>query len=365
MEISGLALHILAEHWNAELTGGHIQQFRSVGDEQFVLKVRTPEHVHTLLIQLPSVITETQRKWEAEKEQPSFVNATKKEMDNARIASVKQMGLDRILAFETDKGTLIVELFAEGNLVFTNDEGKIHFVHHAREWKGRTLKMNHAYKPPIGPRAWNEWSENVEEMQPDKPGRTLGGWMITQLGIPTAWMDAFCAEIKRNPIEEATISASEWKKIRAHAQKEWKKLKPTFVLEKDKDKTRIVPAHEEENALSLEELFARLEQTAMQEQKEQDVDPKLESEKKALQVNFERQHAQVEAWEKKAKDAQKSGEWIYEHFENVEELLHTLARAKKNKISSALALKEIQKRMPNVKNVDLEKGTVEIETEKE
>ncbi len=302
IEIPGTTLHYLAQKWNEEWVGGYIQQMRAVHDDTFIIKIHTKKGNAELLIALPYLAMEAQRKWENMEEQPAIVNATKKIIDNARVERVEQIGNDRILKIVGEHANIIIELFGEGNVIITNEKDIIQFVHRAKEWKGRTLKMREKYVAPQ-----NDWKGNSDEEK------------------------------------QAT--------------------KPTgFELAPEKNKLRLIPTFEkiiEKN--NLPAIFEKMEQTIVDAWKKPIVDSKLESQKKALVVNATRQRELLKEWENKISAQQAAGEWVYEHFGEVQQLLDALERGMKVKIPERKMLDEIQKKLPFVKRLDLKTGIVELE----
>lgn len=148
LNISSDVLHALAEKWNEEWKNGYFNQFRAVGENTFQFKINTKKEKVSLLIKLPSLIWESQRKWEVLEEQPPIVNKTKSFFENQKILSVSQHENDRIVVVECSDIVLIVELFGGGNIIVTDKSNKILAVWEAREWKGRTLKHGFAYLFP-------------------------------------------------------------------------------------------------------------------------------------------------------------------------------------------------------------------------
>lgn len=365
VELPGITLHALAQKWASEWKGAYIQNLRGVGEETFILKIRTREKNAEMLIQLPELVAETRRKWPALADQPSIVNATKALLDNAQIVEVKQHELDRILVIECKSCTLVIELFGDGNIVVLDADGKIAFVHHAREWKGRVLKKNHEYQFPGGPIAWNEWPAQKKELVDTKPFRSVGGWMVGTLGVPPAWVGEWCAVIQRDPKDENTVSESEWKKLRAHAGKVWTQIeKKAEFIQMEK---AVLPAlndksiSQKSEKMTCEGVFAAIEASILSGKKHETKDTRKESELAALRVNLARQEAQVEAWERKAKEAQLKGEWVYTHYTEVEDVLHAVVRAKKQKLNPKAVQTEIRKHYPAVARVEAEKDEVEWE----
>ena len=303
IEVPGVTLHTLVQKWNEELSGGYVQQLRAVHEDTFVLKIHTKQNTIQLIIALPHLLIESARKWENAEEQPPIVNATKKMLDNLRIVHVEQLGMDRILVLRGDSANIIVELFGEGNLIITNEKDIIQFVHRAKEWKGRTLKMREKYVAPQNERKSNH---PLEEML----GKKIHGYTLTA----------------------------------------------------EKNRLQLLPVFEKNSkAVPIQTIFSEMEEKIIEEWKKPLVDSKLESQKQALRVNAERQKELLKEWEKKIEAKQKEGEWVYANFQEVQLLLDAVQRGLKQKIPERKIVDEIKKKMPYVTRIDAENGTVELD----
>ena len=286
-QLSSRQLHTFAEKWDKEWKHAYFNQFRAVGDNTFQFKINTKQEKVSLLVKLPSLIWESQRKWEVLADQPPIVNKTKSFFENQKILSVEQHENDRILVVECHTIWLIIELFGEGNIIVAdkNENKKILAVLAAREWKGRTLKFNQPYLFPLSQNKVGE--ENAAE-------KTIGAKAIAELFLD----------------------------IEAHAMQQEKEKTPTEVSE-----------------------------------------TKQAAQKKALQINLERQQFQIKEWENEIATLQKQGEWIYAHFGEVEQLLQAMQRAKKQKMDPKKIMHELKKKIPGIASIDMEKTRIEWETE--
>lgn len=303
IEIPGITLHFLAEKWNREWKNAYVQQLRAVHENTFLIKIHSAEGNKQILISLPHTLVESNRKWENVDEQPPIVNATKKMLDNLRITKVTQVGMDRILIIEGESANIIVELFGGGNLIVTNDKNIIQFVHFSKEWKGRTLKMREKYVAPQNER------KNTHPLE-EKINQPIHGFEIV-------------------------------------SEKNRMQMIPVF------DKTK--------NVSPVQRIFEIMEENIIEEWKKPKVDSKLEAQKEALRVNAERQRELLNEWENKISEQQRAGEWVYEHFAEVQQLLNVVQRGVKQNVSAKKMTEEIRKKLPVVKNIDIEKGTIEIE----
>ncbi len=361
-EIPGFTLHNWVQHWNQSLMPGHVQQFRSVGENTFILKIRTQTGNKQLLIALPSTITESTHQWKKLDEQSPIVNATKKIIENLYLTNVQQEGLDRIIYLQGDNANIVIELFGGGNVLVTDKQNKILFVHHAREWKGRTLKMNAEYKPPVGPRPWNELPEKISEAVERDSFQTVGGWMVSRLGVPVTLVEEACTIVKRNQRDDKALTQKDWSALRKYLSTLYEAKHMQYEIVNHAKGTSIVPANNKsEQPMTLEQTFACVEEELIQSQGKPKVNTKTESERQALLVNLERQQGQIKAWEKEAEEKQRAGEWVYEHFAEINSLLDAVQRGIKQKITDAKMNVEISKKLPFVKKIDTKKRTIELD----
>lgn len=80
-----------------------------------------------------------------------FASQLRKHISNARIISVRQHGLDRIIELGLRKETemrLVFELFGDGNIVLVGSDGRIVALMKSRKWKQRELCIKCEYKYP-------------------------------------------------------------------------------------------------------------------------------------------------------------------------------------------------------------------------
>ena len=83
---------------------------------------------------------------------PPFAMMLRKHLKNARMTAVRQLGFDRVLAFDFDtkfgERHLYVEVFRDGNIILTDEEGIIIQPLTHASYSGRTLKKGVQYQPP-------------------------------------------------------------------------------------------------------------------------------------------------------------------------------------------------------------------------
>ncbi len=351
LEIPGITLHYFIREWNERATGAFIQSLRSVGDEKFVLKTKSRTQTMEWLIQFPSILIESGHKWNTLEDQPGFVKRTKHLLDNQKIVKITQHGMDRIVDMKCKDIRLIIELFGEGNLVIVDVENKILDVLNPKEWKTRTLKRGETYVFPPGPPAWDTLSPEMPALGKSK---NIAGMLVTQVGVPAIWSE--------------TLAENDWKTIRETLKKKYNENPTAFDWIDTKGKNWILPhAKKAENLIvsgKMNEIQNQLEEMLTKEPiVYEEADEKQDKERNALQINRDRQEKQKKEWEEEAKQKQRAGEWIYEHYEMIEKLLDAANQARKKKMSDEETLEKIQSKIKHVKKVDLKKGHVELDVE--
>jgi predicted ribosome quality control (RQC) complex YloA/Tae2 family protein len=351
VEIPGITLHHFTREWNARAAESFIQSLRSVGEDTFILKTKSRTQTMEWLIRFPSILIESSHTWTPLEDQPGFVKRTKQLLDNQKIVRITQHGMDRIVDVKCRDIRLIIELFGDGNMVIVDAEDKILDVLNPKEWKTRTLRKGETYSFPPGPLAWDHLSVEMPMLGKSK---NVAGMLVTQVGVPAIWSD--------------TLAENDWKTIRETLKKRYNEKPITFNWINAKGKNWIMPrAGEVEDVFSsgkMDEIQNRLEEWLVKEPIViEEEDEKVDKEKNALKINLERQEKQKKEWEEEARQKQRAGEWIYEHFDIVEKLLDASNQAKKKKMSDEETLDKIQGKIKHVKKVDLKKGQIKLEVE--
>jgi|GEM_PF-5988845 len=77
-----------------------------------------------------------------------------------KVKLVGAPDLDRILRFNTEDGSIILELFGDGNVIITDETGKIIYALHERDWRDRSVRRGVEYVPPPAPKIFPGISRN-------------------------------------------------------------------------------------------------------------------------------------------------------------------------------------------------------------
>jgi len=147
MKDSMLSLDIYAwlQENREKIEGGFIKKIYQLDENSFLIKIYR-EGTQNLYINLKGWI------YFGEKETPlepsMFVMFLRKRFSGKKIIKVEQVNFDRIVKFIMGDGyELIFELFSEGNVIVVKDS-IIERAYHEREWRHRAILRGEPYEPP-------------------------------------------------------------------------------------------------------------------------------------------------------------------------------------------------------------------------
>lgn len=150
--MSGFDLRAVAQELDT-FAGAYVKKAYMPHYEQIVLRINPKEQDQfDLVLVRGSRIYTSKRDRPMPMTPPPFAMVLRKYLKNARMTGVRQLGFDRVLAFDFDTkhGSyhLYVEVFRDGNIILTDSEGTIIQPLTHASYAGRTLKKGVVYAPP-------------------------------------------------------------------------------------------------------------------------------------------------------------------------------------------------------------------------
>ncbi len=148
--ISGLELRYIINELN--LNNAKVDKIFQLDAGSFMIRFHSASQGKVMLnIKMPNKLYKTEIK-EKSTEPQGFVMYLRKKLSNARLLSLKQIGLERIVEFkfQTKEGIyyLIIELFAKGNVLLLDEEKLILQALYYKKWKDRVIKPKGRYDFP-------------------------------------------------------------------------------------------------------------------------------------------------------------------------------------------------------------------------
>lgn len=197
------------------LVGGRFDKAYQPAKDQVLLRVRRKGAGRTdLLFQLGKFLTATKRAPE-NPDKPSMVaQLLRTTLENARVVGFQQIGFDRLLRMDLERGdgarSLVFELFGDGNLLLLAGDGTIELPMIGVDHGARRLRKGEPYVPPPG--GVLPFALDVDALRAAAAGqKDLVRFLATRLGFGPLWAEELClrASLAKDLAAEA-LSAKDW-----------------------------------------------------------------------------------------------------------------------------------------------------------
>lgn len=366
-ELSALELHYLAEEFGV-LINGRIDQIYHPDSNEVILQFHVPSLGRKILrILLPHFIYLTDEKKENPEKISGFCQFLRKRLENAKLKVIKQKNSERILEFmfEAKEGKiiLIVELFSKGNIIICDENYNILSVLENREFKDRVLKHGVKYEFPKNIKDFFDLSfESFKEIV-KKSEKDIVKTLAADIGLGGLFSEEILilSKIDKNKKE---LSENEMKALFSNFKKLFSRKSEPRIIYKDDMPVDIVPfdlekyrdfEHKQVNAFN-EAIDSVITKGLITES----IKPSKKSrEMEKLNTLIQKQEEQVKELEKEAEENQKKGEFIYENYQKVKDILEAMIKAREK-----YSWKEIMEKAKGnkiIKEINEAKGEVVVE----
>lgn len=284
-----------------------------------------------------------------EEHPPSFAMAIRKYAGNGKILNINQYNFDRIVIFEIQKERkykMIFEIIPNGNIILTDDEGKIIAPLLFQKWSHRTIKRGEKYIFP--PSKKNPREIDLEEFKNEiKEGRDIVRGIV-RMGIPGKWAEEICvrAGVKKEK-SFSEIGEKEIKNLYYEMKKLIKKFdegkfEPLIVIENEKE-IDVLPfplqkysGFDFEKFSSVNEAFDEFYRRAIRKGEQEKLSFEITEERKRLLRQIQQQKEAIKKFEEEAERLRREGDAIFYNFETVNKVLKGEIEPKKRKYPKAL-----------------------------
>jgi predicted ribosome quality control (RQC) complex YloA/Tae2 family protein len=211
----------LAAELGALLPGARIEKAYQPDRDAVLLRLRRGGMGRLdLLYRLGTFVTLTKRPPE-NPDQPSMVaKILRNEYGNGRITAVRQLGFDRLLQMDVERGDgvrrLVLEVFGDGNLLLLNTDGTIFLPMRGAEHGARRLKKGEAYQPPPGGAEPFALDAAALQQRGSAASKDIVRFLALDLGFGPLWAEELClrAGVQKNTAAAAATPA-DWDALHA------------------------------------------------------------------------------------------------------------------------------------------------------
>ena len=308
-QMTSLEYSFLVNELAPRIVGKHFGRIRKLAESVYRMKIGTIE----IICQLGVRMHET-RYIEKTEETDHFAEKAAKELDNAKLLSLEQLNSDRIIAFNFDCGTLVFEMFGDGNAVLVRGSNTVCAVHYGK-WSDREITAGAPYSPPK-----NVPSTKLELSQK---------YVIVSLTKLPLGKDYALEALSRAGIDEKkpgiSLSEVESRRLESEISKIRELASPfTFYDQSGKPVDFALAPLTKHRGLETRNFKTLSEAADEYYQNAERPNPKLEK----LLGRLEKQKERLIELSEEEKEAKAKGDYIYANYQEVDRIL-TLAKAGK------------------------------------
>lgn len=330
-----------------------------------------------LRVLLPSLIYITTTKPQTPEKPDGYCLYLRKYLKNARIVEIEQLGAERILKFIVEAKDMTkseytpllyhiyFELFSKGNMIMTDANDVILSPLEVQEWSDRVIKPKQPYLYPK--QQYNIFKIKEEEFIAVIEASTKESIVTTlalDLGLGGIYAEEICARAAVS--KDTKPTKEELHYLYDALRKLLKDLEESnpFLIKEENKIIDVYPCAIQRYA-GIQEACSFLEAIDKSIPHESAVaafSPLKKTENKTvvkLQTMIRMQEAQIKTCEQEYDENQKKGDFVYEKYKQIEEILTRLNEARKTK--SWQEIKKAAKQHPVIKQINEKNHEIVVE----
>lgn len=354
--LSNFALKHLIEELQI-LKNGFVNNIQTTNEELLKIKIHTKQGDKNLLI-LPNYLFISEKSVPAKQNPGGYSALLKKYLNNQRIISLNQKGMDRIIIFEFPEKLLIIELFAKGNIILCEKDYKIIKAMKKEEWKDRKLEKNEIYKFPSskGINPLEETSENFyEKLKENK--KTLFGATLDELNIFPSLLEKIFLEQKLEKTTNSNkIDSQTSMKLLKEIKGKYQSAAKTPYINQNIVYTIDLNLEKEKEFENLNKMLNEITFDQEKTKKIQNFATKKEVKKERTQIILDN----IKKKEVEEKEMKLKGDTIYLHYSKINELIETIKKGEKKGLSGKEIMEKINSIKPSIVLLNLEKKQLKL-----
>ncbi|MBS3147504.1 NFACT family protein [Candidatus Woesearchaeota archaeon] len=356
-ELSALDLHFLLKELATALIGARVDKIYQ--PDGFFFQLHKSGEGKLLLKIEKNCLWLTGAKTDMPETQKGMCQLLRKVLEGKKLISLEQVNGERILkltfATQAEQFILYVELFSTGNLILCDFDGTIKMAVEERAWKDRQIKRGEPYQLP---------PSKKNTLTFERADFTFGEYPISkqlaQLGLGKTYAMELCARAGVAPLAETIDSAQADKLFLAYKTILFEPISARAYV--NGEIAPIELKHLTETFTQYSSFSEALDKHLGITASQQRLDKKRQkflAEKERIQHAIDMQQKNLEKAELEIVQNQRAGELIYEHYQELQEIIEELRKAKEK--FSLHQMKEKLKGHPTIKDIDPKTSDVVIE----
>ncbi len=261
-----------------------------------------------IVINPPEFAFITKRKFDCSADNLSM--KIRKELGGARLIEVNQVNFDRIIQFKFNKAEVTIELFSHGNIILTRDGITLSALRY-ENWKDREIRPKRKYAPPKP--TVNPYDINLEEFTSIFTEDNIMRSMVKHLKLGKDYIEKLISESGENK------NSAKPKNI----QRMFNKMKEILEVLSPGIDTKPVVMPITDNFKPMKSFNDALDEFYGNKLVKNKVNPKLEK-------RLDEQLKALSEMKKKAVEYKEIGDKIYEHMQDLKEILDKIKKMRKN-----------------------------------
>ena len=331
-------------------------------ENNVIFSLRTLAGKNNLYVS-PNFVWLSTKKQEMPEKISHFCEVLRKYLENSKISEVKQLESERIILFTFKKREteylLYAELFGDGNLILCHFDEEIILPLTNQEWKDRKISAKEKYIPP--PAKTNIFKLSFEEFEKEIKDKETISKSLATLGLGSIYAEEICLRAKIDK-KKTNLSRDEKESVfKTFKDLLNEKSSPRLIYDCGEIidivplSMRVYSSKTQKNLLTYAEALESVLMHAVKEQKKVKGTSKYDERIKKIKTIIELQEKNFSEVEKKSKELQSKGEFIYNNYEKIKKLLEKLNKIKKEK-----GFEEV-KNLSEVKDLNEVKNEVNVE----
>lgn len=359
-EITSLDIYFLVPELR-NLINGRIQQVYQYG-KTLRLEIFVSEKGIREIFFEPGKIFITNYKRKAPEHPDAFGMILRKHICGQKITDIKQHGFDRIIEIITENNILILEIFSKGNAILCDKSYNIIMPLEVQLWKDRRIVPKKPYVYP--PVSVDPYVLNMHQLKAAlNTNKELVRLLASDLGLSGMYAEEICTRANVNKSKYGDkIDDDELLRIYEALHSLKKSFEPQIILEEGK-KIDVVPflvkiyQNKENKTMenfseALDEFYTEKSVEDARTEQTKQISKKMEK----LQRILDKQKSDLEKWKAIEVESRQNAEKIYNHYNEVNELISRI-----NEMRKTMKWNEIKEKLSKEKiTVNEKKGIILI-----